>query len=67
MTVDVQAAIRILESKVVELAKSGAQQDFLYWHAHQTLVRAIRHLAYPDRDTYPKTRRGTKGAPIVRR
>lgn len=29
------------------------------------LIRAVRHLAYPDRDVYPKTRRGTKSNPVT--
>lgn len=31
------------------------------------LYRAIRHLSMPERDVYPKTRKGTKSKPILRR
>ena len=32
--------------------------------AQLILYRAIRHIAYPDRDVYPKSRRGTKSNPV---
>lgn len=30
------------------------------------LAHAIRHIAYPDRDVYPKVRHGSKKHPVTR-
>jgi hypothetical protein len=40
--------------------------NFERFRAVKILHHAIRHLAYPDRDTYPKVRRSKKGDPVVR-
>lgn len=54
-----------------ELIKSMNEPSDGCWdfdlYGRNCLRGAIGHLAYPDRDVYPKTRRGTKGAPIVRK
>lgn len=67
MTVADLDAIKILGRLQMELTLYDDPNHFEHWQALKTLVNAIRHLAYPDRDIYPKTRKGTKGAPIVRR
>jgi len=57
-------AIRILNNawRECDLEKG---RPFLKWIRSQgILANAIRHLAYPDRDVYPKSRRGTKSKPV---
>lgn len=38
--------------------------EFERFQAIKVLHHAIRHLAYPDRDIYPKVRGSRKGDPI---
>ena len=46
---------------VVDEAKDISDMDAAY-----ILASAIRHVARPERDVYPKTRRGTKRRPVTR-
>lgn len=61
------AAIAILNRAFRDCVKDLRTGEALFAGQTQVLLHAIRHLAYPDRDTYPKVRGATKGAPIVRR
>lgn len=67
MTQDDQDAIRILSRALQQPLPLGLRNKQNCIRSWDLLMHAIRHLAYPDRDIYPKTRRGTKGAPIVRK
>lgn len=59
-------ACAILKSCDDELVRIQREQGYVAWTARWILHHAIAHLARPDRDIYPKTRRGTKRAPITR-
>jgi hypothetical protein len=46
------------------------ENDWFYvdrWTALEQIGNAMRHLARPDRDVYPKTRRGSKRNPVTRK
>jgi hypothetical protein len=59
-------AIRILAHLSDYVAADLAVPEFERFQAIKVLHHAVRHLAYPDRDVYPKVRRSKKGDPVVR-
>lgn len=62
---DDMAACAILQSCSREVARDislpVARRSWYAWY----LIRAIEHLARPERAIYPKTRKGTKRRPVV--
>jgi hypothetical protein len=59
-------AIVILDAAAGRVVLDSEPAFVVRYHAMRTLTHAIRHLAYPDRDRYPKVRGATKGRPIER-
>jgi len=60
-------AIRLLNAAHDELDEDTQMSDATSFSGHIILVDAIKHLARSDRAVYPKTRRGIKRHPIVRK
>jgi hypothetical protein len=58
-------AIEILNSAADEVAGEKMMLASLRMKWVRFLFGAIEHIAKPDRDVYPKTRRGTKTNPVV--
>jgi len=55
------AILKRAHDSILERAVTFSDVDGAY-----TLARAIQHITRPDRDVYPKTRRGTKTRPVTR-
>jgi len=64
MTYDVAQAIVILNTAGSMIEGSSDYRWFERIRAQTIITHAIRYLAYPDRDRYPKSRRGTKRNPV---
>ena len=60
-------AIAIMAKATDHIIADLITPNFERFRAVKILHHAIRHLAYPDRDMYPKSRKGTKRRPNVRR
>lgn len=58
-------AIMVLSHAMNDVANDETVVFFLRQKAIYCLHHAIRHLAYPERDVYPKVR-ARKGDPVVR-
>lgn len=67
MTEDVRLAVLLLERCAVLCEQESQKHSYPNLVALGYLTHAIAHLSHPERDVYPKTRKGTKGRPIVRR
>lgn len=61
-----RSAIVTLNRAMEDIANDLAMPFAVRQKAMFALHHAIRHLAYPERDTYPKVRRARKGSPVVR-
>ena len=67
MNPSLREAIRILNTCAELVSKDPHMAGTPFeTAAHSWLTNAIRHLAYPDRDVYPKVRRSPKGNPIMK-
>jgi hypothetical protein len=66
-TEDDRNAIQIMAHAADRVIADLVTPKFERFRAVKILHHAIRHLAYPDRDVYPKVRGSKKGAPVVRR
>jgi hypothetical protein len=72
MTREVFAAVSILDAAAMAVEE---EYDYLQGRDAEVakgndrglavLVHAIQHIANPDRNVYPKTRRGTKTKPVI--
>ena len=60
-------AIQLMAAATDRVIADLITPNFERFRAVKCLHHAIRHLAYPDRDTFPKSRKGTKRRPIARR
>jgi hypothetical protein len=67
LTDDDRRAIQIMAHATDHVVADLLTPNFERFRAVKILHHAIRHLAYPDRDTYPKVRGSKKGDPVVRR
>lgn len=59
-----RAAIAIMAHICEDMVAEQKVDGFPRFQGMKLLYHAIRHLAYPDRGTFPKTRRGTKRHPV---
>lgn len=57
-------AVVILATASQEVTVDTTLDPITRYAAIRLLIHAIRHLAYPDRDVYPKSRKGTKTNPV---
>jgi hypothetical protein len=60
-------AVAILNDALDRLEEREADHGDGEPCAIRILYHAIQHISRPERDVYPKTRKGTKGRPVIRR
>lgn len=51
--------------RILNLAADACENDN-QWHGLTYVTHAIRHLVRPERDVFPKSRKGTKRQPVRR-
>ena len=56
MTQEIAEAVYILQQCYLRVSQETGLRVYDRWWLKRCLGHAIRHIAYPDRDTYPKVR-----------
>jgi hypothetical protein len=65
VTKDVKDAVVILDEAYEQVHRDSHYATVNRLAAKRLLLNAIRYIVRPDRSIYPKTRRSTKGHPIM--